>query len=157
MVELPKEFQIRLQKGIVGGFVPASPTAIITADKRDTLIPEDAIRLHVTKQLSPGPGEPLGDVHSSTPDYNQASKSIVTEIYLILKELPIGPEVAFADFYGADTGITWRDGSGFEWFNSGPEGCVRDDTAPQATPEQKEAFKKAVDLIKKVVDHNGDL
>ncbi|KAF8504544.1 hypothetical protein F5888DRAFT_1792142 [Russula emetica] len=133
----PGPFALRIQHGIVGGFVPPNPSAVhdLTLEAQDTP--------HILL-LSQFPSNPAAH--------------LVKELEGILRKLP-KEEVPSADIYGRDIGIFWQGPDGFEWTNSAPQGCGTFEGSTVVTKEDKKAFDRAVEitdvLVKRGVAHEG--
>ena len=63
-------------------------------------------------------------------------------------ESPPGSE----DIYGQDTSIAFGSEE-LQWHNGGPQGCGGGNSSEKATVEQKERFKRAVEIIEHLVKH----
>ncbi|KAF4465080.1 hypothetical protein FALBO_8083 [Fusarium albosuccineum] len=138
----PSEFQIRLQKGITGGFAPPTPSLIliISADGSDTL-----------KILEQRPGDTdKPEKTVATADY----EGLIDELRGILKELPTEQPPGSEDIYGLDTGIAWagNDDDGWVWTNGGPQGCVGGESFVQASADQKAQFARAADIVYEIAN-----
>lgn len=68
-----------------------------------------------------------------------------------MKELPTEQPPGSEDIYGLNTGIVWGS-SNLEWANGGPQGCGGGKSTVQVTEEQKAKFKRAVEIVKQLVD-----
>ncbi|KAG6906391.1 hypothetical protein DXG01_014157 [Tephrocybe rancida] len=136
----PSEYSLRLQKGIVGGFAPPTPDAIHTITKASgnpSLIVASAIRPEGTRNLQDAAPKSL-----SAGDHDV----LIDELHKILKELPTEQPPGSEDIYGLNTSIAWGSDD-LEWRNGGPAGCGGGQSFVQPTQEQKEKFKRAVEII----------
>jgi hypothetical protein len=82
-----------------------------------------------------------------TPEVNK----LVEELYGILKDIPTEEPKGSEDIYGMDTSIMWGSDD-LEWMNGGPAGCVRGSSTVQASEEDKKKFKRAVEIVKELVE-----
>ncbi|CAE6383524.1 unnamed protein product [Rhizoctonia solani] len=142
----PKEYLVRLQHGITGGFAPPTPNAIHqltrSNDNPDSLLIQSMVRPGGTPSLQPHPPKELTQLD----DPGHASNSLVDELHTILKEIPTEQPPGSEDIYGMDTSIMWAS-EDLEWMNGGPSGCGRGTSVVQPTDEQKAKFKRAVEII----------
>lgn len=72
------------------------------------------------------------------------------ELYTILKSLPVESPPGSEDIYGLDTSIAFGSDD-IMWQNGGPQGCGGGHSTVQATAEDKTKFKRAVDIVEKLV------
>jgi len=132
--------------GIKGGFAPPLPSAIYTfirpSDKTDLHI-ESAIREDGTPHLQNAAPKSINSEDKHT-------TSLIDELYGILKTLPTESPPGSEEIYGLDTGIAWSSND-LEWFNGGPEGCGDGTSVVQPTQEEKDKFKRAVDIVHELV------
>ncbi|OGM48970.1 hypothetical protein ABOM_003115 [Aspergillus bombycis] len=142
----PSEYTIRLQKGIQGGFAPPTPSAILTLVKSaesSNIIVSQATRPDGQPGIQQQPEKALdasdGDV-----------ESLVTELYGILKDLPMEDPAGSEDIYQLDTSITWGSDD-LEWYNGGPQGCGGDQSDIQPSKAQQAKFRRAVDVVWELV------
>ncbi|EJD41538.1 hypothetical protein AURDEDRAFT_115439 [Auricularia subglabra TFB-10046 SS5] len=84
----------------------------------------------------------------------QTASSLVEELQGILKDLPVETPRGTADIYGLDIGITFGS-SELEWANGSGSGCGPGQSEVQATEEQKEKFKRAVEIVKQLAEHEA--
>ncbi|KAF8604832.1 hypothetical protein BDV93DRAFT_522156 [Ceratobasidium sp. AG-I] len=142
----PKEFFVRMQHGITGGFAPPTPSAIHnlvrSSDQPDKLVIQSMVRPEGTPQLNS-----LGDKHLSIDDH----EDLVQELHSILKELPTEQPPGSEDIYGLDTSIMWGSDD-LEWANGGPSGCGGGQSEVQPTADQKAKFKRAVAIVSELTD-----
>lgn len=75
---------------------------------------------------------------------------MVDELHGILKTLPTEKPPGIQDIYGLDVGIQWGSDD-LEWANVGPTGCGGGYSEVQATDEQRVKFKRAVEILDKLV------
>ncbi|RDB24398.1 hypothetical protein Hypma_008372 [Hypsizygus marmoreus] len=145
------EYSLRLQKGITGGFAPPTPDAIHTitkASNNPSLLIASAIRPTGTPSLL--------DAASQSLDASDAqTEALVTELHSILKELPTEQPPGSEDIYGLDTSIAWGS-EDLQWNNAGPQGCGGGTSSVQATEEQKEKFRRAVEIVQELVGNAGE-
>ncbi|KAK5086201.1 hypothetical protein LTR70_007446 [Exophiala xenobiotica] len=148
----PSEFAVRMQRGITGGFAPPTPTEVHSltrsADDSDSITIESMVRRDGTPDFQPKPTKSLS---LTAPPSAQDTVALVDELHGILKELPVENPSGSEDIYGMDTGIMWGSDD-FEWFNGGPAGCGGGTSGIQATEEEKNKFKRAVEIVTKLVD-----
>ncbi|EAU80451.1 hypothetical protein CC1G_12116 [Coprinopsis cinerea okayama7 len=144
----PAEFFVRLQKGIVGGFAPPTPDAVFTLTK-----PASAASLMVTTAVRPDGTPELKE--SAAPKElsitEPSTSSLVDELYTILKDLPTEQPPGSEDIYGLNTGIVFACDE-FQWANGGPQGCTGGTSEVQPTEEQKQKFKRAVEIVHKIAE-----
>ncbi|KAJ3827902.1 hypothetical protein F5880DRAFT_1534074 [Lentinula raphanica] len=150
----PREYSLRLQKGITGGFAPPTPSFIATITR-----PVDSDSLNITSASRPdGTPElqsfaPKTLAHSA--QLNGASASadaLVDELHGILKELPTEQPPGSEDIYGLDTSIFWGSDD-LQWMNGGMNGVTGQpgSSSVQPTAEQKALFKRAVEIVETLV------
>ncbi|KDQ19684.1 hypothetical protein BOTBODRAFT_80673, partial [Botryobasidium botryosum FD-172 SS1] len=138
----PSEFAVRLQHGISGGFAPPNPSAIYSLARQSN----NPSKIFIQSQIRPDGTPTLQDPKNKELDIGHASTSeLIDELEGILKKLPQFPPGS-ADAYGLDTGIFWQSDN-LQWMNSGPQGCGGGFGGEEVTKEQKEQFKRAVDII----------
>ncbi|KAI9512005.1 hypothetical protein F5148DRAFT_974365 [Russula earlei] len=151
----PGPFALRIQYGIVGGFVAPQPTALhyLTLDSPGT--PNIVL-------LSQFPSDPAaqtleGSRAKSIP-ISDDTTGLVKELEGILHKLPT-EVVPSADIYGRNVGIFWQGPDGFEWANSAPEGCGEGVGTVKVTEDERNAFDRAVEiteiLVKRGVAREG--
>lgn len=132
--------------GITGGFAPPTPDAIFTVtgtpDKADLAI-TSAIRPEGTPSLEDALPKSLS---KSEPGVDE----LVGELYSILKSLPTESPPGSEDIYGLDTSIAFGT-EDLQWCNGGPQGCGGGKSFVQASVEQKAQFKRAVEIVNKLV------
>ncbi|GJE97589.1 hypothetical protein PsYK624_138100 [Phanerochaete sordida] len=142
----PKEFSLRLQKGITGGFAPPTPSAIFTV----TGTPQRA-ELQITSAIRPDGTPSLQDaLPKSLSASDPKTVALVDELYDILKTLPVESPPGSEDIYGMDTSIAFGCDD-LMWMNGGPSGCGGGKSAVQATEQDKAKFKKAVEIVETLV------
>jgi hypothetical protein len=161
----PSEYSLRLQRGIyiswlrginrlltlknpgiVGGFAPPTPDAIFTITKAATnpnLLVAAAVRPEGTPSLQEATTKSLNAEETET-------DTLVNELHTILKDLPTEDPPGSEDIYGLDTSIAWGSDD-LEWCNGGPQGCGGGQSSVKATEEQKKQFKRAVEIVDKLV------
>jgi hypothetical protein len=134
--------------GITGGFAPPLPSAVHTL----YLSPEAPKSLVVASEVRPD-GQPQLVQSSKALHTEKVAdvNSLIDELQQILKELPTENPKGSEDIYGMDTSIMWGS-DGFEWMNGGPAGCGRGKSSVQATESDKKKFKRAVEIVKTLVD-----
>ncbi|KXN81991.1 hypothetical protein AN958_03338 [Leucoagaricus sp. SymC.cos] len=141
----PQEYSLRLQKGIKGGFAPPIPDHIYTLTKASAK--SDLLIASAKRE----PGQPsLQDLLPKNVPHTDDNEKLVEELHGILRELPMENPPGSEDIYGLDTSIAWGS-EDLEWCNGGPEGCGGGKSSIQATAEQKEKFKRAVDIVQQLV------
>lgn len=148
----PGPFTLRIQHGIVGGFVPPKPSAVHDL----TLEAQDSPQILLLSQFPSNPAaQPLKPRNIPV---SEDTTSLVKELGGILRKLP-KEEVPTADIYGRNIGIFWQGPDGFEWVNSAPEGCGTFESSIVVTEDDKKAFDRAVEitevLVKRGVAHEG--
>lgn len=161
----PPEYSLRLQRGtyqaggrnnrsltyfqnlgIVGGFAPPTPDAIYTITKASanpTILIASAVRPEGTPSLQEAAPKSLKAEETET-------ETLVNELHAILKEIPTESPAGSEDIYGLNTSIAWGSDD-LEWCNGGPQGCGGGTSSVQATEEQKVKFKRAVEIVEKLV------
>jgi hypothetical protein len=144
----PSEFSLRLQHGIVGGFMPATPLALHTV----TLAGDAPHTLTVSSALPP----PQGEVSVAGGLQESSVKSLSTqdddvpdlldELHAILKMIPTESPPGSEDIYGMNISIAWGS-EDLQWQNQGPDGCIRYKSETQPTEEDKAMFRRAVEIV----------
>ncbi|KAF7364365.1 hypothetical protein MSAN_01097000 [Mycena sanguinolenta] len=76
---------------------------------------------------------------------------LIDELHPILKILPLEDPRGSEDIYEMDTSIMWGS-EDLEWCNGGPAGCGGGKSMVQATPEEKEKFRPAMEIVQKLVE-----
>ncbi|KLO12528.1 hypothetical protein SCHPADRAFT_998106 [Schizopora paradoxa] len=146
----PSQFFVTLQSGVSGGFSTASATttsnAIVTLTK-----PTEQENIIVQTETTGGEGT-VGA--QSTEPREKAisegnSEELITELHDILKDLPTESPPGSEDIYGENAVIFWGSDD-LQWKNGGPAEGGNGKSEVQATPEQKEKFKRAVEIIKQL-------
>jgi hypothetical protein len=132
--------------GIVGGFAPPTPDAIYSIAKSDA-----QSHLSITAAVRPDGTPSVQEVAPKQVNHGDETSKLVTELESILKKLPTEQPPGSEDIYGLNTGIFWGSND-LQWANGGPEGCGGGTSSVQATAEEKEKFKRAVDIVKQLVD-----
>ena len=131
--------------GITGGFAPPTPNAIFTITGTPTT------DLHVTSAVRPDGTPSLEEaLPKSLSASEPATVGLLEELYGILKTIPVESPPGSEDIYGLDTSIAFGCDE-FMWMNGGPQGCGGGVSAVQATPEDKAKFKRAVEIVEKLV------
>ncbi|KAJ6496351.1 hypothetical protein C8R45DRAFT_926860 [Mycena sanguinolenta] len=135
----PAEYFLRLQRGITGGFAPPTPSAIYTLTQSPAQPNTIAVTL-ATRQ----DGQPLDAMSEAAPKSLPSSSdsnslgaevsALVEELHAILKTLPLEDLRGSEDIYGMDTSII------------GGKSMV------QASKEEKDKFKRAVDIVGVLVE-----
>jgi hypothetical protein len=74
---------------------------------------------------------------------------LVAELEKILKDLPTEQPPGSADIYGMDIGLMFGSDK-VEWANGGPQGCGGGTSEVTATDEQRQRFKRAVEIVEKL-------
>ncbi|KAJ6496386.1 hypothetical protein C8R45DRAFT_985802 [Mycena sanguinolenta] len=77
--------------------------------------------------------------------------ALVEELHAILKTLPLEDPRGSEDIYGLDTSIMWGS-EDLEWCNGGPAGCSGGKSMVQASQEEKDKFKRAVEIVGVLVE-----
>ena len=134
-----------LVAGITGGFVPPTPSAIVTitgVPTQNLLNITAAVRPKGTPSLQDAVPKPISaqDAHTA---------ALVSELRDILQSLPTESPPGSQDIYGMDTSIAFGCDD-FMWQNGGPQGCGGGESSVQATDEQKAKFKRAVEIVKEI-------
>ncbi|KAF7364364.1 hypothetical protein MSAN_01096800 [Mycena sanguinolenta] len=88
---------------------------------------------------------------SSSSSFSSDVASPISELHAVLKTLPLEDSSDSEDTYGMDVGIIWGSDD-LEWCNSGPAGCTGGKSMVQATPEEKEKLKRAVEIVSELVE-----
>ncbi|KAJ3746482.1 hypothetical protein DFH05DRAFT_1485412 [Lentinula detonsa] len=151
-----REYSLRLQKGITGGFAPPTPSFIATITR-----PIDSDSLNITSASRPD-GTPelqsfapktltLGHAAQLT-GVSTSAEALIDELHGILKQLPTEQPPGSEDIYGLDTSIFWGSDD-LQWVNGGMNGVNGQpgSSSVQATPEQKAQFKRAVEIVEVLV------
>ncbi|TCD69786.1 F-box protein: endocytic membrane traffic, recycling ReCYcling 1 [Steccherinum ochraceum] len=147
----PTEFSLRLQHGITGGFAPPTPNAVFTVTGAPSLS-----FLQVTTSLRPSGTPSLQDALPKEVVVDDNNRKLVDELYNILKSIPTESPPGSEDIYGLDTSIAFGS-EDLQWMNGGPSGCGGGTSEVQATDGDKTKFRRAVDIVKELVGHEGDL
>ncbi|KAM0080168.1 hypothetical protein ACKRZS_007672 [Fusarium odoratissimum] len=129
----PSESLIRLQKG----FAPPNPSLTIQISTRDG----DSLQVYITRQF--------GDEETKTVEAADKD-ALIGELYGIVKEIPMASPPGSEDIYGLDTGIA-RMSEDWQWTN-GDNISGQGESYVQPSPEEKEKFERAVEIIKKIAD-----
>ncbi|RXW19708.1 hypothetical protein EST38_g6144 [Candolleomyces aberdarensis] len=147
----PAEFFVRLQKGIVGGFAPPIPDAIYSLSKSS-----DQPHLNVTAAVRPEGKPQVEEAAPKQLNHDDEIAKLVGELETILKDLPTEQPPGSEDIYGLNTGIVFGSET-LQWVNGGPEGCGGGpgSSTVQPTPEQKEQFKRAVEIVEEIVSKSN--
>ncbi|KAJ4001989.1 hypothetical protein F5050DRAFT_1682584 [Lentinula boryana] len=150
----PREYSLRLQKGITGGFAPPTPSFIATITRpfdSDSLNITSASRPDGTPELQSFAPKTLGNAAQLT-GASTSTEALVDELYGILKQLPTEQPPGSEDIYGLDTSIFWGSDD-LQWINGGMNGVNGQpgSSSVQATPEQKAQFKRAVEIVEFLV------
>ncbi|KAK5992166.1 hypothetical protein PT974_05566 [Cladobotryum mycophilum] len=140
----PAAFELRLQKGILGGFIPPRPTAIYTVTRDNA-----ASSIEVTVQTAENSMEPASK-EFPVKDY----EARINRILGILKQLPTENPPQSEDIFGLNIGISWMSDD-FQWVNSAPQGCIPGISDKPATDEEKVLFEEAVDIVTDIADPKG--
>ncbi|KAF5344970.1 hypothetical protein D9756_010960 [Leucocoprinus leucothites] len=140
----PSEYSLRLQKGIVGGFAPPTPDAIYTITR-----PKDHADINIAGGERPTGTPSLQEFAPKSIPHSDAV-TLIDELHGILKDLPTEQPPGSEDIYGLNTSIAWGSDD-LEWFNGGPAGCGGGESSVKATAQQKEKFKRAVEIVEHLV------
>ncbi|KAI9465787.1 hypothetical protein BJY52DRAFT_1220528 [Lactarius psammicola] len=143
----PGPFDLRIQHGILGGFIPPRPSAV-----HDLSFPPGNPHILLTSKF-PFPSDRTVQQLESKPKsipISDDTTSLVKELEGILRKLPT-EEVPSNDIYGRNIGIFWEGADGFAWANSAPQGCGRFDSGIVVTEDHKEAFNRAVEITEILV------
>jgi hypothetical protein len=131
--------------GIAGGFAPPTPSAVYQLS-----LASNQSSLQVLSSTRP-PGTPaLQDAAPKSLAVSTAAP-LVDELETILSSLPTEVPPGSEDIYGLDTSIMYGSDK-LEWMNGGPQGCGGGTSEVQATEEQKAQFKRAVEIVSKLVE-----
>ena len=76
--------------------------------------------------------------------------ALVNELKDILKSIPTESPPGSEDIYGLDTSIAFGSDS-LMWMNGGPSGCGGGTSTVKATAEDKQKFKRAVEIVEQLV------
>ncbi|RGP66715.1 hypothetical protein FSPOR_6455 [Fusarium sporotrichioides] len=134
----PSEFFIRLQKGITGGFAPPTLSLIISMQ-----VNGDDLQISINRNT-------VGDMSEESRTVAIVDhEDTIDKLGEILHELPTEDPPGSEDIYGLDTGIAWGS-EDLEWWNGGPNGVGGGQSSVQPTPEQKNKFKRAVEIVYKI-------
>ncbi|KAE8343844.1 hypothetical protein BDV24DRAFT_128313 [Aspergillus arachidicola] len=142
----PSEYTIRLQKGIVGGFAPPTPSAILKLTKNA----EDSYTI-VNEAIRSDDGPGMEHKPERTLDASDKVESLVTGLYEILQDLPLESPPGSEDIYGKDISISWSSDD-FAWCNGGQQGCVGVGSDVRPSETQRNKFTRAVDIVRELVD-----
>ncbi|EJU06293.1 hypothetical protein DACRYDRAFT_19518 [Dacryopinax primogenitus] len=142
----PSEFFVVLQKGITGGFAPPTPSAVYTLTASSDNPAVVLVQAQTREEGTPSLSDPLAPKEVAV----SAAEGKINELESILKQLPVEVPTGSQDIYGLDTSIFFGSGD-LEWRNGGPQGCGGGVSEVQATDEQKEKFKRAVEIVESLV------
>ncbi|KAG6889246.1 hypothetical protein C0995_002458 [Termitomyces sp. Mi166 len=143
------ELVVRLQHGITGGFAGPDPDEIHIITKTTdspSLLVRSLTRLSSSSPLIPSPPKhvPLSGKHTE-------AARLLTELRVILAQLPTEKPIGSEDIYDEDTSLAWHSDD-FSWFNGGPDGCgPGGKSRVQATEKQREKFKRAIEIVRELV------
>lgn len=112
--------------------------------------------LQVTTALRPHGTPSLQDALPTEVTVDETNRKLVDELYNILKSIPTESPPGSEDIYGLDTSIAFGS-EDLQWMNGGPSGCGGGTSEVQASQEDKAKFRRAVDIVKELVGHEGDL
>ena len=108
--------------------------------------------LQITKAVRPDGTPSLGEaVPKSLLKSAPGIDELLGELYSILSTLPTESPPGCEDIYRLDTSIAFQAGE-LLWMNGGPSGCGTGHSAVQPTAEEKSRFKRAVEIVEKLVD-----
>ncbi|KAG7451626.1 uncharacterized protein BT62DRAFT_927357 [Guyanagaster necrorhizus] len=141
----PAEYSLRLQRGITGGFAPPTPSAIFTLTR-----PLNHDQLNITSAIREIGTPSLADAAPKSIQHDDETDALVDELHGILKEIPRESPPGSEDIYGMDLSIAWGS-QDLMWQNGGPSGCSGGKSSVQATDEDKAKFKRAVEIVEKLV------
>lgn len=131
-----------------------------SSDNPSIILVSSSSRKDGTPDLAPHPPKELNA---------DAQSSLVDQLHDILKvrtlpmyhrspadgarfqSIPVEQPPGSQDIYGLDTSIAFLSAD-LEWYNGGREGCGGGPSFVQATPEQKEKFKKAVAIVEQLTN-----
>ena len=133
-------------KGITGGFAPPTPNAIHTVTlplKSGEISIASSTRQHGTPNLQ-------DELPKKISAEDKHTVALVDELYGILKTIPTESPPGSEDIYGLDTSIAWGS-EDLQWMNGGPSGCGGGTSYVQPTAEDKEKFKRAVDIVHELI------
>ncbi|KAK0205273.1 hypothetical protein DFS33DRAFT_753688 [Desarmillaria ectypa] len=142
---IPAEYSLRLQKGITGGFAPPTPNAIFTLTR-----PLNHDQLNITSAIREIGTANLASAAPRSIQNDADTDALVEELHGILKEIPTESPPGSEDIYGMDISIAWGSDD-LMWQNGGPSGCGGGTSSVQATNEDKAKFKRAVEIVEKLV------
>ncbi|KAI7904648.1 uncharacterized protein BX663DRAFT_503079 [Cokeromyces recurvatus] len=132
-------FQVVLREGIVGGFAGPTVKQIIDLKGDDT----GASIMQASLKA-----ESKTDYHTKSGGVSiEQISNVLDTLKQKLQTLPTEEPVGSEDIYGQDISLSFFSDD-FQWSNGGPEGCCHGESSVKATPEQKEEFKKLVNLVK---------
>jgi hypothetical protein len=121
--------QVTLVVGIVGGFVPATPSLVVRI--KDDQVDASENQGPVTHaRLSP-----------------QTRLRLLSELKAV-RSLPLEKPPGSADIYGLNTSLSVRFSDGSTWTNSAPTGCVHGVSISIPTEAQSETFARLVQMVK---------
>ncbi|KAG6835676.1 hypothetical protein H0H93_015845 [Arthromyces matolae] len=145
-----QELIVRLQHGIMGGFSGPNPDEIHTITKQAHS--SSLLIQSLTRSSSSMPLMPCSPKHLPIDKDDSSPARLLTELRVILAQLPTEKPAGSEDIFGEDTGLTWSS-EDFTWWNGGPDGCGGGGKSRvQPTEKQKEKFKRAVEIIYELVD-----
>ncbi|KAF7296809.1 hypothetical protein MIND_00911900 [Mycena indigotica] len=142
----PADYYVRLQHGIAGGFAPPTPDSVYTIARSDGIA-----SLAITAAVRPDGTPELQEAAPKSLALDDASGTLVDELHSILRSIPTESPPGSEDIYGLDTSIFWGSDD-LEWYNGGPQGCGGGFSEVKATEEDKTKFKRAVEIIKELVN-----
>jgi len=139
----PTQYSVALQKGIVGGFAPPTPSALYSVSREN-----DSTNLSIQRQKREAGQPSLCPLAPKTVPAADA-EHLIDELHGILKQIPTEQPPGSEDIYGLDTGIFWQSDD-MEWINGGPAGCGGGTSTVKPTDEQKNKFKRAVEIVEEL-------
>jgi len=132
--------------GIIGGFVPPTPSAVHDLTLESTSTPH----ILLLSQFPSAPAAQQAELKPKNIPISDDTTSLIKELEGILRKLPTD-EVPSADIYGKNVGIFWQGPDGFMWTNSAPQGCGESGSTVVVTKDDKEAFNRAVEITETLV------
>ncbi len=138
----PESVRIELTHGILGGKAPPTVFERVTISRRgDRVVVTTMTRVNDVRRI------------------HRMGSMTVKQLEALLKEidgmwaLPVEKPAGSEDIYGMNVGLLVRNDKK-SWKNDAPQGCVRSTSEVQAIEEQKAAFAKIVEAVRKAgADH----
>lgn len=104
----------------------------------------------VTSAVRPDGTPSLQDALPKSVSKDEETAALAEELHHIFQTIPTEHPPGSEDIYGMDISIAWGS-EDLMWMNGGPQGCGGGKSQNQATDEDKAKFKRAVEIVQKLV------